>query len=215
MRPETSWRAEIALDWRFGQDGALGLTLYRYALEDVADVVPVGAPPNRFDAPGNIGDGAIEGGRLTATLPLDRVLRGARLTLAAGARNSTVTDSVTRRERAISGFTETSIEADFRHDIPSLRAAWGASFAKESENVTYRLNEADTYEEGPFLDLWAETTAISGLKIRAFANAVQDSTFRRTRRFYAGDRNGALNRVERRERRFGSFYGVQISGSFN
>lgn len=214
LRPETSWRGEIALDWRFAQDGAFGLTVYRYAIEDVADVVPVGAPPDRFDAPGNIGDGEIEGARLTATLPLDRVMPGARLTLSADARNSTVTDPVTRRQRAISGLTETSIEAEFRHDVPSLRAAWGAAFAKESENVTYRLDEADAYQEGPFLDVWVETTAIGGLKMRAFANAVQDSPFRRTRRFYAGDRNGALVRVERRERHFGSFYGIQISGSF-
>jgi len=188
--------------------------VFQWDIEDAADVVPVGPPGQRFDAPGNIGDGRVRGATLTATLPLARALAGARLTLEADVYDTTVTDPVTGQERAISGFRESRLEAEFRHDLPAHRVAWGAAFYKEAENVTYRLGETDTYEEGPFVDLWIETTAVPGLKITAFANAVQDSPFRRERRFFTPDRAGALTLVERRERQFGRFYGVRVTGAF-
>ncbi|MGE0045192.1 MAG: hypothetical protein AB7T08_05475, partial [Hyphomonadaceae bacterium] len=76
-----------------------------------------------------------------------------------------------------------------------------------------RINETDTYEEGPFVDLWVETTAIPGVRVRAFVNNVLDSDFTRRREFYDVDRNGPLIGSEYRERNFGPFWGITISGT--
>jgi hypothetical protein len=213
LRPETSWRAEIAGDWRYGREGAVSLRAYRHWLEDAADVVPVGPPGARFDAPGNIGEGWLHGLELNATIPLAMLLPNARLTIEARVEDSEVTDPTTGRPRVISGWSESEVEASFRQDLTAQRLAWGIFFYKQAENVTFRLNEIDTYEEGPFVDLWIETTAIEGLKIRAFGANLTSDDFRRERRFFAPDRTGALDRTENRFRNFGPFWGIVISGS--
>ena len=213
LRPETSWRMEVAADLRFGTDGALMLRAFNWLLSDASDVVPVGPPGMQFDAPGNIGDGWVHGLQATATVPLDRILPGARLTLDATVQEAEVTDPTTHQPRTISGFRESTVDIDFRQDIPERRLAWGVSYYRESEFATYRLNEVEYYVEGPWLDVWVETTAIPGIKVRAFANAVLDSPFRRERQFATPDRTAPFDRIELRERRFGSFFGITVSGT--
>jgi TonB dependent receptor/TonB-dependent Receptor Plug Domain len=216
LRPETSWRAEIAGDWRSAQDGAVGVRFFHYWLSDASDVVPVGPPGMRFDAPGNIGDGWIRGVQLTATIPLGFVLPGARLTLDNTWQDSEVTDPVIGRPRVISGFAETELEMHFRQDLPERRFAWGLDYYSQSQVVTFRLNEIDSYEEGPFFDIFAETTLRNGVKFRAYANNLLDTPFTRRRIFFDPDRSGAPSFIEdrRRTRHWGPFFGVTVSGAF-
>lgn len=213
LLPETSWRAEVAGDWRYNSEGALSLRLFNHWLSDAADVVPVGTPGNQFDAPGNIGEGWVHGAELTATIPLGFVLPNARLTIEAEWEDSEVTDPVTGEPRVISGWIGREVELNFRQDLTESRFAWGFYIYKASQNITYRLNETDTYEEGPFVDVFVETTAIPGVKLRLFANNIGDSEFRRVRRFFDPDRNGVLDRVESRSRNFGPLWGIQVSGA--
>ncbi|MBI1187165.1 MAG: TonB-dependent receptor [Alphaproteobacteria bacterium] len=213
LRPETSWRLEAAGDWRYGGDGAISLRAYRHWLEDASDVVPVGPPGMQFDAPGNIGDGWLQGLELNATIPLGFLLPHSRLTLTAVTEESEVTDPATGRPRDISGWRQSRVEGNFRQDLTAQKLAWGIFFYKEAENVTYRLNELDTYEEGPFVDLWVETTAVPNVKIRVYGANLTANDFVRERRFFTPDRNGALDRVEERRRNFGPLWGVRISGT--
>lgn len=213
LLPENSWRAEAAIDIRFGTDGAIGLRAFNHWLDDASDVVPVGPPGMQFDGPGNIGTGWVHGIQATATLPLGFILPGARLTIDTTLQESEVTDPVTHQPRVISTFIEAESDIEFRQDLPEHHLAWGIEYYKSAQNITFRLNEIDTYEEGPFLDLYVETTAIRGVRVRAFVNNVLDSPFRRERRFYDVDRNGPLILTESRERHFGPFWGVTISGS--
>jgi hypothetical protein len=208
LRPQTSWRIEAAADMRFGQDTALSITLFHWEIEDVADVL---ALPN--DPPGNIGKGVRDGVTLTGALPLTAVLPGARLTFDATLQRGEVTDPVTGQPRTITDMRKTDIEAEFRQDLPESRFAWGVLYFKESENLTFRLNEVDTFEEGPFVDVYAESTAIHGLKIRLTAANVLNPTFSRERLFFAPDRTGPVLRREQREREFGSFLWLTISGT--
>lgn len=213
LRPQTSWRAEVAGDWRFDTEGAVSVTLFYHQLKEAADVVPVGPPGDRFDAPGNIGEGWVYGADINATIPTGFVLPNSRLTVRVELEESEVTDPVTGDPRIISGWVGREVELNFRQDLTAQQLAWGFYFYKASENITFRLNEADAYEEGPFLDFFVETTAIPGIKVRAFANNVLDSEFRRRREFFAPDRNGPLDFVEARQRQFGMFYGLVISGT--
>jgi outer membrane receptor protein involved in Fe transport len=213
--PETSWRGEIAGDWRFGEEGALGVRLFHHWLGDASDVIPLGEPGEQVDAPGNIGDGWVHGVQLTATIPLNFLLQGARFTMDNAWQDSEVTDPVTHRPRVISTFVETQLEMHFRQDLPERDFAWGVDYEKVGQNTTFRINEIDTYEEGPGVTLFVESTAIPGVKVRAYVNNLLDSPFTRRREFYDGTRNGPLALIEDRlrTRRRGPFWGITLSGS--
>jgi hypothetical protein len=115
----------------------------------------------------------------------------------------------------ISTFIETSLDMHFRQDLPARKFSWGVDYLKLSQNITFRINEIDTYEEGPWLTVFAESTAIRGVKVRAYVENLLDSPFTRRREFFDGTRNGPLVSIEDRlrTRRRGPFWGVTISGT--
>lgn len=230
LAPETSWRAEAGMDWRFGE-AALGLTLRHSRISDVADVVLVTAQvPDpcggagepvcqtvRFDAPGNIGDGEETRLDLNFSTPLNFLLPGARVTIEGMLRESNVNDPVTGRDRTISFRPESQIEVEFRQDISSLRMAWGVSVFKQGEFQAYRFNEIDTNEEGPWIDAFIETTALpNNMRLRAWAANIAPGTINRDRRFFAPDRTGPFERRDLRQRSFDTapWLIVELSGRF-
>jgi len=217
LRPQATWRLQGVFDKRFGTNGAVALELTREWIEDASDLVPIldTVSGDFFDAPGNIGEGELFGVRLTGTLPLDFILKGAQLKPELSWAESEVTDPVTGRTRQASGFAETEVAIEFRHDIAPLKLAYGFEYYKQSQVQFFRVGEVETYEEGPFLDGFIETTAIDNVKVRFFAWNLLDSEFRRERRFYAPDRRtGAVVLDEERERQFGRFVGIEVSGNF-
>ncbi len=214
LRPETSWRAELSGDLRFGTDGALGLTLFHWEIEDASDVVPVTTLSGTFDAPGNIGTGSRDGVKLSAALPLTAILPGARLTLDGTFQRGEVTDPVTLRARTISELFESEVSAEFRQDLTAAHLAWGLSFYKASQYIVFRRNEIDTPEEGPFLDVYAEYTGLPGVKLKLTAANVFDGDVSRERLFFDPDRNGAFQSADNRLRHLGPFFIVTLSGTF-
>lgn len=234
--PQTTWIAEVGADLRFGQ-AALGLTLSHHQISDVADLVPIVAPnpdedpldPNddffRFDAPGNIGDGEVTRLDVNFSTPIS-FIPGGRITIEGMLRDSEVTDPVTGNPRTISYAPESRYEIEFRQDLPDLNFAWGISASKEGEFQAYRFNEVDTNEEGPWIDLFVETTALpNNMKLRAWAANLFDGTVNRERRFFGDltdgdpnndDRRGPLNRRDLRQRQFAEapWLIVELSGRF-
>lgn len=216
LRPQATWRLQGTIDKRFGKNGAVALELTREWIEDASDLVPIldTLSGDYFDAPGNIGEGELFGVRLTGTLPLDFILKGAQLKPKLSWAESEVTDPVTGRTRQASGFADTEVQIEFRHDIAPLKLAYGFEYFKRSQVQFFRVAELETYEEGPFLDGFVETTRFSGMKVRLFAWNLLDSEFRRERRFSSPNRNGAVFLDEERERQFGRFFGIEVSGNF-
>ncbi len=223
LTPETSWRAEFGADMRFPGNAALNLTLTRHWIQDVNDVVLVAAPganpgdpPILFDAPGNIGDADAWSLESRLSLPLGAVLPGARITIENTIWETEVTDPVTGQAREISERPEVETEINFRQDISGLKLAWGVSYYKQSQNQTFRFNEIDTYEEGPWVDAFVESTAIDGIRLRLTAANVFDGEIRRQRNFFAPDRSGAFVRLDERQREFNfdPWFIFQVSGSF-
>jgi hypothetical protein len=104
----------------------------------------------------------------------------------------------------------------FRQDLPERDFAWGIDYTKLGQIITFRLNEIDTYEEGPFVTVFAESTAIQGVKIRAYVENLLDSPFTRRREFFGETRaDGSPVFIEDRlrTRRRGPFWGITLSGS--
>jgi hypothetical protein len=232
LRPETSWRAEVAADLRLPANIAFNVSVTRLWIQDVADVLKLesdnGTPLDPsddffFDAPGNIGDGDAWDIQTQLTLPMPWLLPGARLTLSTSHWFTEVTDPVTGQPRHFSGDNDIFYEGEFRQDINSWKLAWGFFFNKGSENQTWRYNEIDTYEEGPWVDAFIETTAIEGIRIRLTAANVLDGDIRRQRNFFgdglAGtpdDRTMPFLRLDERQREFDydPWFIIRVSGSF-
>lgn len=230
--PQTAWIGELGADLRFPGGAALSLTLSHRRISDVADLVPITATvpnPNEdpnvpgdetmditFDAPGNIGDGEITRLDVNFSTPLS-FIPGSRLTVRGYLRDSEVVDPVTGEPRVISFTPESQVSIGFRQDINSWRFSWGAEIFKQGEFQAYRFNEIDTSEEGPWIDLWVETTALpNNMKLRLWAANAFDGTVNRDRRFFAPDRSGVNVRRDLRERQFASapWFIVQLSGTF-
>lgn len=223
LAPQTAWRAELGADLRFPGGAALALTYTHHWVSDTADVMQViapgpnpGDPPVRFDAPGNIGDSQVDSLDANLTLPLGALLQGARLTLDASLWRAEVTDPVTGRTRLASNTSAVFYEAEFRQDLPALKLAWGVNVEQQSESQVYRFNEIDTVEEGPWVDLFLESTAIEGVKLRGVIANIASGDVRRQRRFFAPDRGGALDRIDIRHRNFakGPWIVFVVSGAF-
>jgi hypothetical protein len=212
--PQTEWRAELGADLRFSGGAALGLTLTRSFVSDVADVVYL--PLLGFDAPGNLGDGDITRLDVNFSTPVS-FIPGGRLTIEGMLRDTEVTDPLTEQTRIFSFHPESRLNIEFRQDISSRKLAWGVSYFREGEFQAYRFNEIDTSEEGPWIDAFIETTALpNDMRLRLTAANVANGTINRERRFFAPDRTGGVSRIDLRERQFAEapWFIVELSGRF-
>lgn len=213
LRPETSWRAETTLDLRFADDGAIGLTLFRYWLFDAVDLIPVGPPEAPFDAPGNIGKGKVVGAQFTLRMPLKALLPGASISAEGMWRRSRVTDPLTGERRRQSDHDQHTFKAEFRHDLTNQKLAWGWRYTVKPEKLFYHVKEIEQKRESPSLDLWIETTAIAGLKAGLTIGSLLDQAERRDRTFFEPDRNGVIDLIERSRNHPGRWVILTVSGS--
>jgi hypothetical protein len=215
LKPETSWRLELAGDFRFAGDAALDVRLFHHWVFDTADLVPVGPPDARIDAPGNIGRAEVNGAQVTARFPLAPILRNASLSIDGTWQKSRVTDPLTGQRRGISGFSGVALKADFRQDLPRHKLAWGATYTAQPTLTYHRLREIELKRSpNPSLDVWIETTALRGLKTRLTILSLLNQTERHTRTFFAPDRTGAITSIERGLRRPGQWINLSVSGAF-
>ena len=228
LQPQTDWRAELGADLRY-RGMALTLTLTHHDITDVADVValtaiddndtpldPLDDFPFTFDAPGNLGEGEAWSLDANFSSPIS-FIPGGRVTVSGFLWDTEVTDPLTNEPRSFSNTAESEISISFRQDINAWRFAWGAEIFKQGEFQQYRFNEIDTSEEGPWIDLWVETTALpNNMKLRLWAANAFDGHVNRDRRFFTPDRTGVNSRRDLRERQFAEapWFIVELSGTF-
>ncbi|MEQ8936560.1 MAG: TonB-dependent receptor, partial [Amphiplicatus sp.] len=139
LTPETSWRFEAAVERTFWERGAVTLTLSHAEVRDVIDLVPI---DNRFDAPGNIGDGVRDEISLALTAPLDR-LGAPRTNVRFNGvwRMSEVTDPVSLTARRISKERPFTGDVQVTREFPSLNSSAGLELFFGYSETSYRLNE--------------------------------------------------------------------------
>jgi hypothetical protein len=221
LKPETAYRLELGGDLQLPLGAAITFSLTHHWIRDAADLVEIVVPdpPNpdiRFDAPGNIGNGWANSFTMHYTMPFSPLIPGAKLTFDGTFWQTRVTDPVTGEHRSISGRPDAQMSGEFRQDLNNLHFSWGLEYQKITEQQYYRHDETDTQEEGPYLDLFVETTLIKGFKLRATAANTLRSPVLRQRNFFTPDRNGAPLRSEHRERQFDDapWVIVSLSGSF-
>jgi hypothetical protein len=216
LRPQSKWRLEGVIDHRFGEKGAVTLTLAQEWVEDASDLVPIfdAMSGSFFDAPGNIGEGENRIAQIKTTLPVDRLIKGGQFEVYLSYVDTEVTDPTTLMLRHATENQTFYYEIEFRQDLPAWKMSWGWELEKATENRFFRVAESETFEEGPFLYAFVETTRFPGGKVRLFAHNLLDTEFVRERRFFTPNRAGAFVSSEERERQFGRFVGIEVSGNF-
>jgi hypothetical protein len=229
LEPERTWRLQGEWERRFGPKGALVLSLFHEKVEEVQDQVPfivpanpsTGTPEQRFDGPGNLGDGTRTGMRLDATVPLDALgLPRGELRLKGMAQTTSVVDPTTGEDRRFSDEPEWEYSIDFRQPLPDWKLLWGVLYEDADETQTFRLAELRSLGwDDPHIDFFVETTAIQGFVIRFTVADILLPNEVRERRFYTPDRSdpASLSSVETRWARGGygtRSYAIRVSGRF-
>jgi len=209
LKPQTEYRLEFGGDLSLPLGAAISFAYTHHWIQNVADQVEIiqpapdpHDPPIRFDAPGNIGNGSADSLTLHFTMPFSPILPGAKVTFDGAFLHTRVTDPITGRQRSISNQPEENMSGEFRQDLNNLKLAWGLEYQKISAAEYFRHDETDSQQEGPYLDLFVESTIIPGIKLKATAENILRSPVLRARQFFTPDRAGAPLRSEHRERHF-------------
>lgn len=213
LSPQSAWVLELTREHRFGEVGVAALTLFGNWVEDLQDLLPVS---ERFDVPGNIGDGRRLGARFEGTLPLEALgVSGGRLDLEMRWQDSRVTDPVTGMGRQFSGERAVAFELEFRQDLPGPRVSWGWELEKRSSMTRFGVDELDRFSSGVDLEAFLETSRWLGVKLRLMAENLLDRRFRRDRTVFDGRRDQApLLFRQDRDRRRGRSVTLGVIGTF-
>ncbi len=201
LEPERAWVAEVAVERRFWDEGAIVLTLTHEWVEQVVDRLPING---LFDGPGNIGDGTRDQAKLNISLPLDRLgLSGARIAGEGFVRRSKVTDPVTGQSRRISNEGPYGGAFTFTHDLPKIASTWGVELDVGAVETSYRIDEIRREEAEPYWSVYWDWKPRGDISVKVQAENFTGRSFYRERTLYDGPRS--LNRLEAFERRNAKF----------
>jgi hypothetical protein len=210
--PPQSWDAEIQGVRNFGAFGTTTLRFYGRLIDDIVDVIPIGATG---EAPGNLERATVYGVDWKSTIYFAELgWKGAKLDTRVQLQKTRLDDPLTGDPRPISGNLVRFAEASLRHDVPGSDWAWGgsASHFKPSRNV--RLGQVTYANEGPlFANLFVENKDVFGLTVRALVGNILGANSILDRINYVGRRTGPISFVEQRRRTIGPIFSFTISGS--
>ncbi|WP_375207717.1 TonB-dependent receptor domain-containing protein [Hyphococcus sp.] len=213
LRPETTWVAEIAMQQRFGKEGALNLTFFRHWVSDVQDLLPLG---DGDEVPGNIGDGRRWGVKADGALPLDwAALAHARLDFEMEWRRSRVVDPVTGLRRRFSSEQSWVSSLEFRQDFTEQQWAWGWDLEIGGPEFEFGLDEFERENDKVDLDIYWETSRFQGVKLRIeLKNLLRGGDSRRRLRYEDARSLSYLEFEEARARSGARALAVEVSGTF-
>jgi len=212
--PPQSWEAEMEWVQRLGPWGSSTLRTYYHLVEDVIDIVPIGADGQGV---GNIDSASRYGVDWRTTLNMDPIgWQGARFDFRILLQHTEVEDPLTGELRPISNSTQHFGEGVFRWDIPGSDWAVGGAASYVKNALSYRLTEVGYQIEGPvFANVFVEHKDVFGLTVRATAGNVFDARSTWDRFVYEGRRNSTpIDFIERRDRLIGPIFSFQIRGKF-
>jgi outer membrane receptor protein involved in Fe transport len=227
LKPERTWIAELSHEQRFGKLGVITLTVFHHWITDVLDLLPV---TDKFEVPGNIGDGRRWGLEASSTLPLTWLnLTGARLDVQMRWQDSKVTDPITGITRELSangGFSgpptvrfrsenDYVVDIAYRQDLEESDWAWGWDTAFQADRTLFKVNELERFEEGIELNAFIETTRWQGMKIRLEGRNLTNYLEVRDRLIFAGRRDlTPLQQRNMRLRKPNRIFTITFSGNF-
>ena len=127
----------------------------------------------------------------------------ARLKFDGTLRHSSVRDAAAGGTRPIDDLPNSTLAAEFRQDLPTLKAAWGVRYtAAESARIHF-VGEEYSWRDHPAWTAYVETTAIAGFKTVFTVEGITGRNGDRLRRFRRSDAAETLLGTEARSQNEG------------
>jgi outer membrane receptor for ferrienterochelin and colicins len=212
--PPQSWEFESELAHDLGRWGKTRLNLHYYRVEDIIDVIPIGADGQGI---GNLPRADRLGFESNSTLLLDPIhWTGAKLDLTLGAERTRVRDPLTGDEREISGVRDRWMSAQVRHDIPHTPFAWSAYVQFNHYARNYYLTEVFRGLDLPWIaGFYVEHKNVRGLTVRFSVDNVFNGRHLLDRTVFAGFRDRAPTLfIERHDQLVGPLFRLSVKGTF-
>ncbi|MFT4053562.1 MAG: TonB-dependent receptor [Novosphingobium sp.] len=211
LRPARVTRALLRIDHRWGKGGAIAVEAYHQWHEGLLGYLVLASGD---EALGTIGNARQWGISAQGTLPLDKVLKGARLTIDGTWRGSRLHDPVTGRSRTMDDIAPQSLTAEFRHDVPALKSSWGVNWTAAEYADVFYTGEMLRARDHSVWGAYVETTAFAGFKTTLSAKAINGQDSSRWRRFYTPSRAGAFSSSEARSQKQGAIVALALARAF-
>ncbi len=214
--PDQTWRAEFTLEQKFGANNMLILTVFAERVDDFVIFIPFG---DGTEGRGNIDKLMQMGIDFTATIATDSFgIPGGKLDLLGEFHNSKLTDPVTgeSREHHWNAYFPVNYQFSFRQDIPDSPIAWGLIVEERSGNQLLRLDQVivQGHDWPQAHRLFVEHKDVFGMTLKAEIEDAFGFTYRNSRYFYDGDRNGPVTGWESSARHSPWFLRLSLSGNF-
>ncbi|MEP2989662.1 MAG: TonB-dependent receptor plug domain-containing protein [Parasphingorhabdus sp.] len=222
--PTQSWRAEIEMTKRLGPWGSGTVTIFGEKITDVVDAIPIdttnivnGMPVVVLgETRGNLPKASRFGVGLVSSILFDPIgWKGAKLDFEGNLAKSSIEDPVTGIFRRTNNDEIFSYEINFRHDIPNSDWAWGGSIEDDDNSDNLRLDQINDFNfDSVFATVFVEHKDVFGLTVRGALNNLFNRSESFTRTNFVNRRDGPIDFVEDRRRKFGLIYQLTVSGSF-
>jgi len=212
--PPQSWEFETEVAHDLGRWGKTRLNLHYYRVEDIIDVIPIGANGQGI---GNLPRADRLGFESNSTLLLDPIhWTGAKLDLTFGAERTRVRDPLTSDAREISGVRDRWMSAQVRHDIPHTPFAWSAYVQYNHFARTYFLTEVFRSLDLPRLaGFYVEHKNVRGLTVRLSVDNVFNGRHLVDRTVYSGFRDSTpILFIEKHDQLVGPLFSLSVKGTF-
>ena len=153
-------------------------------------------------------------------IPLAPLINNAEIRFSGMYQETDVDDPQTGDARRFSGERAWTYNVSYRQELPEWKSAWGAIAKGYSDRADYKyLETLDFDRPGTNLELFAETTQIPGVTVRASVVNIFHIDETRVRSFYVGNRgSGVLDRIEERKQKGGPdgtmWVALRFSGNF-
>lgn len=205
-------RTELEFVQDFGRWGNASVAFaYAYA-QDLVDQIPL-SPTT--EGKGNLPPANLYRISSKATLLLDPLgFKGARINSDVTWRRNRVRDPLTGLWRDQSFGQDYVVDLSFRHDIPGSNLAWGAGYFDERYAPGLRLDAIENdYTVGPLVTAYIEHKNVAGFTVKlSYRNlAGMKDGFDRT--VFVDRRDGPIAFSESRQRRFGRFFQLTVTGT--
>lgn len=210
LSPEVTegWSARV--DQRYGEGGAVALTLAREHVKDALAFVPLESGDQALLNSTTVD---VWSATLTATVPLDGVLKGAQISGEASVARARRVDPVTRVRREDAGDGQSG-SVSFRHDVEPWRMAYGVSVESMSNERAWYVAEYESFNFKPYWSAFVETSAWWGVKTTLSLWGITGEYEGQTRLFYEPDRTGAVTGGERRINKGGMYMNLLFAKQF-
>ncbi len=211
--PPQSWTAELEMTKRLGPWGSGTVTIFGEKITDIVDAIPITATT---EARGNLPRTTRYGVGLVTSILFDPIgWKGAKLDFEGQVAKNSVRDPVTGISRRTNSDQIFFYEINFRHDIPNSDWAWGGGIEDFKNSDNLRLDQINAFNTSPvFGSIFVEHKDVFGLTVQANLSNLFNQGERFIRTNFVNRRDGPVDFVEDRNRKFGLIYRLTVSGSF-